>query len=501
MNAGARLPAAALALLRAAARELPGPAWLVGGALRDAWLGRPLLDLDIAVRGARAGAGRLARSLGASFVVLDAENGVFRVVPKDRGSPYIDVCELQGQDIAADLGRRDFTVNALALELSPGLPASAPAAAVLDPRAGLADLRRRLLRCEDEAILEADPLRVLRAFRLGAQLGFTIEARTAQRLRRLRSRVRRSAPERVSAELTLLLAEPGCPAWLARMDHAGLLTEVFEDLEAARKCALCYYGRGGVLRHALEVCSRLDRLLADPRQALGEAAGPLLESFGERLAPGRPWRAWLMLAALLHDVSKPETAKRMGGRLRFFGHDLVGAKRARAILKALRFPNEAAELAAAAAEHHLRPGNLAAGGRVTDKAVYRFFRDLGEMAVPVLLVCWADHASYLPHRRLERLLPLAAADPDSFDASSVRPAEARKTLHHLQVVAALLRRRFDTQRRAVPERILDGHAVMKALGLPPGPEVGKALERLREAQAEGKVRSKKEALDFLKKSK
>ncbi|MBI5241423.1 MAG: HD domain-containing protein, partial [Elusimicrobia bacterium] len=496
-----RRRAPALALLRAAARELPRPSYLVGGALRDAWLGRPLLDLDVAVRGARAGAARLARSLGASLVTLDAENGVYRIVPKDRSPLSLDVCELQGADIAADLGRRDFTVNALALELSPDLPAAVPAGAVLDPRGGLGDLRRRLLRCEDEKILESDPLRVLRAFRLGAQLGLTIEAKTMPRLRRLRCRVRRSAPERIAAELSLLLAQPGCPAWLARMDHAGLLTALFEDLEAARQCALCYYGRGGVLRHTLEVCSRLDLLLADPRRAFGAAAGPLLESFGERLAPGRPWRAWLMLAALLHDVSKPETAKRLGGRLRFFGHDLAGARRAAAVLKALRFPNEAAELAAAVAEHHLRPGNLAAGGRLTDKAVYRFFRDLGEDAVPVLLVCWADHASYLPHRRLERLLPAAAADPETFDFSLVRPVEARKTLRHLQVVSALLRRRFDAGRRPVPERILDGHAVMKALGIPPGPEVGRALEKLREAQAEGKVRTKKEALEFLKRAK
>jgi poly(A) polymerase len=208
-----------------------------------------------------------------------------------------------------------------------------------------------------------------------------------------------------------------------------------------------------------------------------------------------------MLAALLHDVSKPETARRMGGRLRFFGHDLKGARRATGLLKALRFSNETIELVAAVAAHHLRPGNLTAGGQLTDKAVYRFFRDLGEQAVPLLLVCWADHASYLPHRRLERLLPEAAADPDSYDMSGVRPVEARKTLKHLQVIAQLLRRRFDARRKAVPDRLVDGHAVMKALGIPPGPKVGELLEKIREAQAEGKISTKKAALDFIRKLK
>ncbi|MDD5627854.1 MAG: HD domain-containing protein, partial [Elusimicrobia bacterium] len=462
----------------------------------------PVLDLDLTVRGARSGAARLGRRLGAAFVVLDDKNGVFRLaLPKGRGALHIDVSELQGEDIAADLARRDFTVNALALPLAPDLPAALPESAILDPRGGLADLRRGLLRCEDEGILKADPLRLLRAFRLGAQLGLAIEAGTLRSLRALRTRALRSAPERISAELTLLLAEPGCPAWLARMDHAGLLTALFEDLEAARRCATCYYGRGGVLRHTLEACSRLDLLLADPRRVFGEAAGPLLESLGERLRPGQPWRAALMLAVLLHDVSKPETARRRGGRLRFFGHDLAGARRAAGLLKALRFPNETVELVSAVAAHHLRPGNLTAGGVLTDKAVYRFFRDLGEQAVPVLLACWADHASYLPHRQLERLLPQACAEPDSFDMSGVRPVEARKTLRHLQVIAQLLRRRFDERRKPVPDRLLDGHAVMKASGIPPGPKVGELLEKLREAQAEGKISTKREALDFLKRLK
>ena len=188
------------------------------------------------------------------------------------------------------------------------------------------------------------------------------------------------------------------------MDEAGVLTSLFKDLEASRQCAQCYYGRGGVLGHTLEVTARLDALLADPAAAFADAAGPLLEHLEGRLTPGHPWRATLMLAALLHDVSKPETARRMGGRLRFFGHDTTGARRAASILRALRFSNETIETVAAVVTHHLRPGNLVAGGEITDKAAYRFFRDLGEHAVAVLLVCWADHASYLPARQLERLL-------------------------------------------------------------------------------------------------
>ncbi|MFA6002734.1 MAG: HD domain-containing protein [Elusimicrobiota bacterium] len=486
-------------LLRAAAKHLGRPAYLVGGALRDAFLGRPNLDLDLAAHGARAAASRLAAALRASFVVLDEETGNYRLMLGAKAPVrQIDISEIQGADITADLGRRDFTINALALPIAEDMPLALTPDRVLDPRSGLADLKLRLLRCESEEILKADPLRILRAFRIAAQLDFAIEPRTQRMLERLRSRVRLPAPERTAAELTQLLAVPGGSRWVRLMDETSILTSVFEDLEASRKCAIVYYGDGGVLSHTLNVVDRLDLLLAAPDRALPDSAAGLRAELGGRLAPGHPWRATLMLAALLHDVSKPESARRVGGRLRFFGHDTAGARRAAAILKALRFPNDAINTVAAVITHHLRPGNLTAGGQITDKAAYRFFRDLGEEALALLLVCWADHASYLPQKQLERLLPAAAADPDGFDYSDIRPAEARKTLHHLQVIAQLMRRRFDAERKPVPDRLVDGKDVMKALALPPGPRIGQVLEQVREAQAEGRVRSRRQALDFVR---
>ncbi|MDD5657516.1 MAG: HD domain-containing protein [Elusimicrobia bacterium] len=492
------LPRRAAQLLRAAAAALPGPCYLVGGALRDVWLGRPLLDLDLAARGARAGAGALARRLRAACVPLDEEQGVYRLVLRGAGPiAQLDISELQGADIIQDLARRDFTVDALALPIAPGLRAEISPAALLDPRGGLADLAAGRLRCESEEILKADPLRLLRAFRLGAQLGFSIEPATLRLLRRLRSRVRQPAAERIGAELSLLLSEPGCGRWIRLMDETGVLTALFEDLEPSRQCAQCYYGKGGVLEHTLAVIDRLDFMLANLDRVFPDTARPLSEALGGRLRPG-PSRAALMLAALLHDVSKPETARRIGGRLRFFGHDEAGARRAARLLKDLRFPNDTVDTVSAVIAQHLRPGNLAAGGALTDKAVYRLFRDLGEQALPLLLVCWADHASYLPARRLEPLLKAAAEPPDGAGLAAVRPAEARKTVSHLRVVGELLRRHFESGRKTVPERMLDGHAVMRLLNIPPGPRVGAVLERLREAQAEGLVRSRRQAVEFVK---
>ena len=147
--------------------------------------------------------------------------------------------------------------------------------------------------------------------------------------------------------------------------------------------------------------------------------------------------------------------------------------------------------------HHLRPGHLASGGPLTERAAYRFFRDLGADAPSLLIVCWGDHASYLPEARLKRLLKTATSDPKRSDLSRLKPEDARKTVHHLQLVTALLRRWQDLSRAPAPERLLDGRDIMKALKIPPGPRIGELLERVREAQAEGEVKDRDEALALI----
>lgn len=493
-----RLSPEAAVLLREAARLVPGPAYLVGGALRDALLGRPTLDLDLAAPEARKAAQRLAGSLGGSFVALDEDNGVYRVVLKEPRGPVrqLDVALLQG-GIDADLSRRDFTINAMALPLDSDFGADIPENRLLDPRGGLADLRGRRLRTESEAPFKEDPLRILRAFRLSAQLGLSIEPATLGFISRLCQWVRRPAGERIRSELMALLEVPGSSACLRLMDSSGVLTCLFEELEAARRCACVYYGEGGVLTHSLDTASRADFLLEHLGPAFGEIAPRIAAHLDERSTAGGPLRPLLILAALLHDVSKAETSRQVDGRLRFFGHETAGARRACAILKRLRFSGAHIDTVSAIVANHLRPGNLAAGPAITDKAVYRVLRDLGEDAVSLLLVCWADHASYLKEADVLRLLEHAAQDPEGFDEGKVTPPEARKTIHHLQVIAFLLRRLFDTQRKAVPDSVIDGQDVMQALGLAPGPRVGELLEEIREAQAEGRIRDRQEALAFL----
>lgn len=496
------LPRGGRAILRAVLAERRKPVWLVGGALRDALAGRSTADLDFVYAGsARALSGRLARRLGGSRIVLDEEKRIYRVVThlKHRKTAWcLDIAPLHPDGIEADLKSRDFTLNALAWPLGPG-PVRGDA--LLDPCGGVGDIARGRVRHIEAANLDADPLRLLRAYRIAAELGFHVAKKTVAAVRRRAALSDRPAPERRRVELLRLLAAPDAGTRLRELDHARLLVRQIPELEPSRRCARVYYGKGGVLEHTFRVVERLDHLLANLDALYPELAGPIR---AEMAAAGAT-PAHLRLAALLHDVSKPETARNVDGRMRFFGHEARGGKAARAILERLRFSRAETELVARAVHHHLRPGNLASNPVVTPRAMYRFFRDLGPASVPMLLMCWADHASYLTEASLRRIQSAACRGPRPAANGELRfrlpPVVERqkaggdvpKTRHHLRVVSALLDAYFSLRRRLRPEVLLDGRTLMQEMKIGPGPEVGAALERLRLAQVEGKVTTRAQA--------
>ncbi|UPT72891.1 MAG: hypothetical protein M0D55_13335 [Elusimicrobiota bacterium] len=236
----ARLGAEARAALETVRASAGMPVWLVGGAIRDAALGRPVADLDLACADARGLAARLARAFKATLVTLDEENAVYRLAltpARGRTLVQIDVAGLQGKTIEEDLRRRDFTINALALPLD-------GSSEFLDPRGGFADLKARVVRAEIESNLDDDPLRLLRAFRVAAQLGFTIEKKTLKAVAARAQRAADPAPERIAAELLAALAVPGASGVLRGLDAAGILTVLVPELADARSCAEDYYGKG-----------------------------------------------------------------------------------------------------------------------------------------------------------------------------------------------------------------------------------------------------------------
>ena len=464
-----RLAPAAVALLRAAAAAGGGaPAWLVGGAVRDALLGRPDADIDLAVpRGALALAERVAARLGATAVVLDAERGAARVAgPAVR----VDINDLRAPTLEADLAARDFTVNALAVPVDRLLAAGR--APLVDPTGGVADLRAGRLRPAGPGVLTDDPLRTLRAVRLEATLGLRLTPAAARAVRAAAPRLARVSAERVRDELVALLGLAATGRALRRADALGLLAIVLPEIGPMRATAQPAPHRFDVLEHSLRALTAADRLVAR-LGALGPWADLIATHLAEPLGGGVTRREALKLAALLHDVAKPETRAVIDGRIRFFGHDGLGAERVRAVGERLRLPANATRIVETLIRHHLRPMHLEQAGQVTRRARYRFFRDLGDESRDLLLLTLADAAA------VRGLSPFAVWRRSSL---------VRELMAGWQE---------DREARAVPA-LLRGEDVMGAFGLAPGPAVGQLLARAREAQDTGLVMTREQALAHLR---
>ena len=449
-------------------------AFVVGGAVRDLLLSRrPVEDLDVTVpSGALALAESLADRLGGAFVALDEARGAGRVVVKDGGREYqVDVTDFRAPTLEADLRARDFTVNAIAVPVGPLVRDGT--AGLVDPTGGVGDLARRRLRLCGPGVLAEDPIRALRGVRLAVELGFTLDAETRRALRRAAPGLRAVAPERVREEVVRLLGLPRASRGLRELDRLGLLETLVPEIGPMKSASQPKPHRFSVWEHSLKTVEAAESLLAGLAALTPyaeELAAHVAEPLGDRLTR----RHLLKLAALFHDIAKPQTRQVIDGRIRFIGHDLEGAALARAIGRRLKLSGRAVDALERLVRHHLRPMHLGQVAEVTRRARYRFFRDLGDEARDLLLLALAD---------------AAAVRGDSPIAVWRSPSG--------RLVADLLSGWREDRIQATAPPLVRGEEVMAAFGLPPGPEVGRLLALAREAQDLGQVSTRDEALAYL----
>jgi len=470
--------AGARAALDALARELGprGSAWIVGGAVRDALSGSAARDLDIAVpSGAVALAREAAGRLGAAFLVLDHARGAARIVGGPGYSwqgPQVDVADFRAPDLAGDLGGRDFTVNALAVSLAELVGSGETA--VEDPTGGLGDLHARMVRLTAPRSLEDDPVRILRAAHLAIMPGWALDGAVGPAAHRAAPGLSLVSAERARDELLGILGEPVSAAGLRRLDEWGAMAVLLPERNAMKKTSQSEPHHFDVWEHSLRAVEAAD-LLASRAQQLEPGGEALAAHLGESLGDGATRREALKLAALLHDVAKPETRTVEGGRVRFLGHDLIGAERVVAIAARMRLSGRLGSVLERLVRHHLRPMHLAIAGEVTRRARYRLFRDLGDEALDLLLLALADASG------------LRGDSPfhlwEGPDGRTVRD----------------LMGGYSEEKAALSSPpLLNGREAMEALGLGPGPELGRLLALLREAQALGTISTREAAIAYLR---
>ncbi len=464
-------------------------AYLVGGFVRDVLLGRATTDIDIAVASdALEIAPRVAAALSGKYVPLDKVNRVGRVVLVNEGAPstkgqwQLDFSMLKG-NIEQDLAQRDFTINALAIDLNQ-LGRGYRDVQLIDPFDGQGDLEKGIIRSVAETAFESDAARLLRAVRLAAELGFTIDKKTEAQIRRYSCLMASVAGERVREELLRLLAVSGGGQFLSCLERLGLLTVIFPELGQSKGAKQPKEHFWDVFDHSLETVIAVDFLL---RQGAWEyadeevlAAVPwsavLAEHFEQEVSSGSTRRVLLKLAALLHDIAKPQTkALDDSGRMRFLGHAKEGAAIAAAVLERLRFSVKEVKLVEVVVRHHLRPTQLSEDELPSRRAIYRYFRDTGNAGIDVLFFSLADHlATRGPHLEL---------------------AQWQK---HTREVEYVLSQHFEQQQSVPPSKLVDGHDLIKVFGMSPGPDVGKILEAVRETQSSGELTTRQEALAYIR---
>jgi tRNA nucleotidyltransferase/poly(A) polymerase len=458
-------------------------AYLVGGYVRDTLLRRDIVyDLDVAV----AGDGLpLARSLADRFhgdyYPLDLVRRIGRAIlhRSDSEPLVVDLAQLRGPDLEADLADRDFTVNALAMD------ARSPSS-IIDFHGGLADLHGRLIRPVTPDSIRNDPLRALRAVRLAAQLRFSLTPEAVAAIRRDGAGLAEISGERIRDELARLLGQTFAYSFLVELERLGLLFLCLPELEPLRGLTQSLPHHLDVLHHSLKTVQSLEEILVelpagvDPRPSVNLHLLGGLERFADRislhllepLSGKRSRLVALKLAALLHDVGKPDASEVDGeGNTRFIGHERESVRIAGGALHRLRFSGREVRVVETIIRNHMRPLLLAKQEVVTRRAVYRFFRASGEAGIDTILHALADHrATYAPgtgEREWRQLLSVAARMlGDYWDYRSERVS---------------------------PKRLLTGHDLMSEFGLQPGPKIGELLEAVQEALAIGQLHTRDEA--------
>jgi len=481
-----------------------GPIWLVGGYVRDLLLGRQTNDLDFTVPAEAIPLARaVANHFGGAFFILDERLDMGRAVLREAEQPLIvDICRLRGDDLEADLALRDFTINAMALDLCADPPM------LIDRYGGRRDLAARLVRAVGEKGFQRDPVRTLRAVRLAAELGFRLEEETAAWIRRDALRLAWAPMERVRYEMVRIMDIPGAADHLRALDSLNLLEMVLPevvDLQGVEQPPPHYLD---VYEHSLETVRQLEWVLEvikgaegterrtqhprrntqhetrNPSQVedvLRTGLTPFIADLQAHLAQPtsaeRTRGMMLKWAALLHDLGKPKArTEEPNGRIRFLHHPRIGAGLAAHVLQRLRFNNTEVRWVKTIIRQHMRPLLLAREPSLTRRAIYRFFRHAGEAGADICLLSLADHlATWGPNLRAEEWGRL------------------------VQIVSRLLDAYFtEHEMRVAPRPLLSGQELQEHFGLAEGPRIGALLEALREAQAMGEVCTRGDALAFVR---
>lgn len=352
-------------------------AYVVGGAVRDMLIGRAPSDYDIAVLGfPEKYASDLASRISGHVVEIGKQNQmIYRVVSEKN---IFDVSAIFGKTIEDDLSNRDFTLNAICYDLY--------SKTIIDPFGGIKDLSTKKIRMVSKEVFKKDPVRLLRAYRIGAMLDFELEHETEKAILNDVKLIAKSAGERVKAELFKIFSSPTSYTYISQMSQTRLLFEIFPELSALAGCRQNKYHSHDVLNHSMIAYNQLEMLLN------GCHASPEISCFVKQEL-NSTISALLKCSILLHDTGKPSSITVDNGNVHFFGHEKSSADITGRIATRLKFSNYEANYMDFIIKNHMKALHLYESSKkepLTDKNITRFFVECRDNTPDLLFHAIAD---------------------------------------------------------------------------------------------------------------
>lgn len=460
------------------AKETNTEVYVVGGYIRDFLLKKKTLDIDLVVsEKAESFAKKLAKKINGKCFILHSDLQVYRVaVINNPDIEYIDISLMQGKTIKDDLSKRDFTINALAVKIEnfDNIKKN-----IIDYFNGTKDLKNKEIKAVSKKVFVDDPLRMLRAFRFASEYNFKISKETLALIKKYSSKISTVAGERIKNEFFRILNNKKSSQYIAVIDDIKLLEKMFPVITKMKKSAKnFYYHPKGLFQHCFQTYEALENILVKLDKYFPTTKNILEQHLNETFSENVNKKNLLKFIAIFHDCAKPECAKRMDNKMRFLGHEELGAEKTAQIMKELKMSNKETEFAKAIISEHMRPSNLAKTEIITNRAQMRLFRDIKENTPDLLILAMSDWHSY---KTLKKKI---------YSPKVLKQQE--------KSVAKLIFSYFDFINNKPKDKIIDGNVLMKEFKLKPGKIIGELLKYVNNAYEEGRIKDKQQALKYAK---
>ena len=437
--------------------------YIIGGSVRDLLLGRTPTDYDIAVTGNPEQFAKKLLSKSDGHLVRLGKPGqmIIRVI---FGDLIFDITSLNGTSIEDNLNQRDFTINAIAYDLY--------SEDIIDCLGGLQDLADKKVRMVSREIFKKDPVRLIRAYRIGACLNFEIEAKTADTIKSSTKLLKNIPGERIRVELLTMLETSTSYLYLSQMATGGLLTAIFPDFTRLKGCFQNHYHHFDVFEHTMRAYGHLETILNDPEKFLPDTFTEIHQYVDKNRS------SLIKCAVLLHDIGKPLTKTLdSSGKCHFYGHARKSADMAEKITQRLRFSNHEKQFIDGIIRNHMKPLSLFSAYKkktLTQKGITRFYKKCGGYTPALLLVAIAD----------------TKAKQNNINKENKAFTSFLKKM--------IFEYFYNYQPLNDEPPLINGHDLIQVFGLSPSPLFKKILDRVDDAKLTKTIKNRSEALDLVK---